>query len=444
MKHYTSNKPQFFFFLILFIICCEFLAACQSDSIPTEAIPSAQNLSAKPTSTIFPTNTPKPTLQTTTATSSITVLPSATVIPTKNDPIIPTATPSATPSPIHFQSQGFLLYGISNINEESQIYALQAGGTSHFITTGQLLSGQAFSPDSTKIIVDTNDWSNPPLSPEKVFIFDLKTGELMPLNLLAHPRSGIFWSEDGASLLYIDKYSEDASDQLVLYDIASGENKILAEVDSILHSAGWSVDNQTIAFVAQVDGQYDLFTVNSETFAQEQLTDNPDIETMVLWSPVAPQLLVGTVLDERSAFESWPWGVESLFLLDIDNDNWQLFIHKWLGSESASWSPDGQQIVYSDAGLLCIKNTKTLVEFCPLADTSPHNEYFASFWEPPVWSVDGTWLAFRAYNETCHMVYFLELHTNLVVPSDLGCDITFGSPIAPIYWMPANLPESLN
>ncbi|MCZ7672014.1 MAG: hypothetical protein M5U34_35260 [Chloroflexi bacterium] len=56
-------------------------------------------------------------------------------------------------------------------------------------------------------------------------------------------------------------------------------------MEKILLTSGWSVDGQTIAYVADVEGQYDLFTINSETLEQQQLTDDPDIETMVLWSP---------------------------------------------------------------------------------------------------------------------------------------------------------------
>ena len=156
-----------------------------------------------------------------------------------------------------------------------------------------------------------------------------------------------------------------------------------------------------------------------------------------------PQLLVGNTPDNGHVFELWPWGVESLYLLDTNNGNWQLLTDKFLMSESVSWSPDGQQIIYSDAGLLCIKNIETLVEFCPLADIPPHNEYFASFWEPPVWSTDGKWIAYLAYDGTCDLVYFLELESKTVISGDLGCEDFLYSPIAPIYWMPTNLPESL-
>lgn len=379
------------------------------------------------------TQSPIPT-QVTSTPSSTRDLP--TLSPTT---MLPTATSTIEPSPTTFRANGFLLYGITNIDGENQIYALQPSGESRFVTTGQMLTGQAFSPEGTKILVDTSDWSNPPLAADKVFVFDLETGETTPLNLLAHPRDGVFWARDGNALLYIARYSADDTDQLVLYDIASGENQVLVEMNGILFTAGWAVDEQTIAYVAEVSEQYDLFTVNSNTLEKQQITNDSEIETMALWSPNSSQLLIGTTLDERSAFELWPWGVEHLYLLDINADTKQLIVDKWLGSESVSWSPDGQQIAFS-SGLLCTKNLGTMMESCPLENVAPYNEYFASFWEPPVWSADGTWLAFRAYNETCDMVYFLELISNTVIPGDLNCDVILESPIAPMYWLSANLP----
>jgi Tol biopolymer transport system component len=302
-----------------------------------------------------------------------------------------------------------------------------------------MLIGQALSPDGTMIVFDTNNRSEVSRSPEKVFIFDLESGEILSLNLLAYPRSGVFWSNDATSLLYIAKYGDEALDQLVVYDVLTGENQVLTERKEIILTSGWSIDNETVAFVTKVDGQYDLFTVNSKTLAQEQLTDNPDIETLVLWSPTTPQLLIGTTLDERSAFESWPWGVENLYVFTPSNNDWHLLLEITLGSESVSWSPDGRQIAFSNAGLLCIKNVETMAENCPLEDIKPYNEYFAAFLEPPVWSGDAKWLAFRAFDGRCDLVYFLALETNLVTSADFDCG-SFSS-LGPIYWSSAHLPE---
>jgi dipeptidyl aminopeptidase/acylaminoacyl peptidase len=220
-----------------------------------------------------------------------------------------------------------------------------------------------------------------------------------------------------------------------LYDIASGENKALIQTDNILLTAGWAVDRKTIAYVAEVDGQYDLFSVNEETLEILRLSNTIEFETMALWSPTALQLLVGTVSDERSAFETWPWGVSKLTLLDLNSGNELLLVEKWFGSESIAWSADGSQIVFSDAGLLCIKNLETMVETCPLAGVAPYDDYFASFWEPPVWIAGSSWLAFQAFTGTCDELFFLNLEDNTVTLGDLSCKEITGSPLAPIYWL---------
>lgn len=442
-KHFVNNLSESSKRILLYwiLLLCVVLSGCQS--VTQEAF---QPSTLSPTRIGPRTSITAPLVATTTSAIVTPVVPVQELVVPSPDTELATPSPEITiitPSPTPFIVEGFVLYGV-NIKQEEQIYALQPGGKSHFITTGQILSGQAFSPDETKIIVDTNDQSQPSRSPDKVFIFDLKTGEMLPLNLQAYPQSGVFWSNDGSSLLYIARYSDERPDQLILYDVATGKNRVLFETEHLLDTDGWSTDGQTVAFVAKVDGLYDLFTVNSETLEWEQLTSNSDIETMILWSPVAPQLLVGTILDERAAFEAWPWGIETLYLFDKDSGDWEWLADRYLTSESVSWSPEGKQIVFEAAGLLCIKNLETTTEICPLADVAPFNEYWVSSRTRPVWSPGGDWLSFRANNGTCNVVYFLELETNSIIPGDFGCDISRITPLSPIYWLSADLPESPN
>jgi hypothetical protein len=428
----TKNKLSFCVFIFFFaLIGCK--GTLEDAGFPSVTALPTSKLPVTPTDILVVTVTPHMTVAS--------VLPSQEpVTPLKDavSTIPPTAEITITPTPMLFMDQGYLLYGM-DINQEEQVYALRPGGTSQYVVTGRLLS--PLSPDQTKIVIDTNDWSLPPLSTDNVFILNLQTGEMIPTQLKAHPRNGLFWSEDDVSLLYVARYDNETPDQLIVYDIVTGKNQIIVEMEEILYTAGWSIDGQKIAYVAQVDGQYDLFTVNSKTLEQEKVTDNSEIETMVLWSPTAPKLLVGSVLDEKSAFESWPWGVENLYLFNDVSHDWRLLVSKWLGSESVSWSPDGKQILFADAGLLCIKNIETGVETCPLAEIAPYNEYYASYSEPPIWLADSNWLAFRAHNGTCYMVHFLEMETNIVIPGDLGCDVSLVSPLSPIYWSSSNLPR---
>jgi Tol biopolymer transport system component len=433
--HFVNGWLEWPKIIPLFQTLFLYLALVGCQMIEPEAVLESTTLTPIPTRPVVALESPL-----------VTATPSNTAIPITPSPVfatpsptvtLPTPSPTITLTPTPLTVDGFLLYGVV-VDEEGRIYALQPGSESHFVSTGQMLPGQALSPDGTMLIIDTNDRSQPPLSPEKVFMLSLETGEKSSMNLLAHPRSGIFWSADGNSLLYIDNYSSDDTDQLILYDLVSGENQVLVEVEHILVTAGWSEDGETIAYVAESNGQFDLYIVNSNTLEKQQLTNNPDIETLVLWSPIVPQLLVGTVLDERSAFEGWPWGVENLYLFDPSSNEWQLLVEKWLGSESVSWSPNGKQIVFTDIDSLCILDLEMMVDICPLAEVEPYNEYYISFVEPPIWSDDGNWLAFRAYNGRCRMIYFLELETNTVVSGDLGCDISMVVPLSRLYWSMAN------
>lgn len=423
---------------IISLFCCFYMAlsACQgvTEEKPFELpTPSPENTKVvilpeitRPTSIPTLTSTPKPATPT----------PVTLHLPPTPTELLPTPTSTATPS-FEFTGQGFLIYTMI-IDGEEQIYALQPGGTSHFITSGSLFYGQSLSDDQTKLIVDRNDPTTANRSTEKIFIYDLKQREILSLNLLSYP-SDIFWSKDGAFLMYVTQPENDSS-QLVLYDIHFEENRVLAEEETILVTAGWAIDAQHIAYVAKVNGQFDLFTINSETFEIQQLSNTPDIETITLWSPVTTQLLLGTILYERPGseswpwpFESWPWPVEALYLVDMANNNWQYLTDKIHLSLDVSWSSDGQQIVFGDNyGLLCIKSLGTGDETCPLVE--PYRSYFVDFYTKPVWSSDMKWVAFRAYNGTCSMVYFWEVETNQVVPGDLGCDVSLTTPLSGIYW----------
>lgn len=427
---------------IFCLLLCAYilLSGCQSveEEMPFQPpTPSPESTKV----TISPQVTRPTTIPTLTSTpKAVTATPIVLLLPPTPTEILPTQT--ATPS-FRFTGQDVLMY-TELIRGRGQIYALEPGGVSHFITSGSFFYNQSLSPDQTKVIVDTNNQalSLADSSAEKVITFNLQSQEILPLNLLSYPLN-MFWSRDGTSLVYITNTMyktdrlEDAANQLVLYDVVSGENQVLVEAEAILFTdGGWAIDNRHIAYVAKVNGQYDLFTINSETLEVQQLSNTPDIETMILWSPTTLELLVGTALDEIYAFESWPWGIEGLYLVDVANNEWQFLTDKIHVSLDLSWSPDGQQIVFVDNLTLCIKNLETGDESCPLPE--PYRGYIIDWYIRPVWSPDMKWIAFSAYNGTCNMLYFWELETNEVISADFECDISSDFPFFSMVWSTAD------
>jgi TolB protein len=341
-------------------------------------------------------------------------------------------TPSPTPV-------GWLITDWSNFllrEERYNIYLLRPGQTSQFITRGTLLNGQPWSPDGTKFIFDSSS-SPQPNPPPVLAMANLVTGQTSVINLLDRP-SRIFWSPDGKYLLYVTG-GPDHTIQVVLYDFEAQENMILTEIvreqAGFFSLVGWSPDGRKIAYVSEVNSQIDLFVLEVDTLSVQQLTNTPDIETIAIWSTTEERLLFGTKDDSEYAFETYPPGAWTLYFIDASGANLISLFSSYYSS--AAWSPNGEKIAYSKRGQICILDIEPLSETCPLEDVPPYNGYSADTYEPPAWSADGNWLAFRATGhkkELSYLAYILELDTNTIMPVDLDIGNA-----GPIYWSRARL-----
>jgi TolB protein len=262
-------------------------------------------------------------------------------------------------------------------------------------------------------------------------VLDLEQGTMEPLPLIA-PSSDLFWSPDGRQLMYTGGLEDRG--QLVVYDFEKGENIVLFDDQSVWSTAGWSADGKLAAFVAVTDGQYDLYVLEMDTLAVRRLTNTTDIETGSVWSPVRDELLVGTTVYTEHALEFWPFAVDGLFIISSDGQERDLGRYDYLQSSSLAWSPDGESVAYSEKGTLCVLSLGDDEPSCPLVGLEPYGTYFAAYGDPPVWSPDNRWLAFRAagYDDggACEAVYALELATGEVVVVEEGsCNV------GPLYWV---------
>jgi Tol biopolymer transport system component len=389
---------------------------------PTVTISVADNApSATPTSVA----TPEPT-QLATRISTETSTPNPTQTPTATP--IPTLPPSATPSTwlIPDLSSSFFFAG------KYEIYLLRLGQTPQFISPGQLLNeGQPWSPDGTEFIFNTQQ---SPSEPIQLAIADLRSGEFSYLNLLRQTSSA-YWSPDGKSILY-GLSGENGGILLILYHVETQVNEIITQVNRDLDTpfflVGWSPDSRKIAFVSQINGQFDLYTFDVESLAQIQLTNSPDVEVIASWSPIHNQLLFGTTTD-RVVFDGHPNQVANLQLVDESGENLRL-LGEFEKLRTAAWSSDGNKIAYSDDGTLCILQLTSNSTVCPLEGSTFANEYRIAFYSPATWSADDNWLAFYAYlkaGNPCSRLYTLNLNTNELTQVDTGSCLR-----GPVYWFP--------
>ena len=349
--------------------------------------------------------------------------PAVTPAPAQATPLSPpvaTVEPTVppTPSPV-------LLLGAGS--DGRIIAAWPAGQTKQFVAPGSLLYGQPLSPDGRQMVIETQRANR---DPRQIVMFNLADGRIEPLHLLTEPYT-VHWSPDGRYLLYA--YQQESGDQLVLYEFATGDNTPIAAMSIISFAAGWSADGDQIAFMANDDGQYDLYVMDVATRAVRRLTNNLAVETAVVWSPVDHTLLVGTDRYDEHVLREGYLGVTSLYLIEGDGQSQTLGTYDSIRPPSLAWSPDGQQIAFSEYGTLCILDLATRQTTCPLAETKPYGDYSAAFGDPPAWSPDDRWLAFRATgfeNGLCYGVYALELATWAVsIVEEGSCDT------GPLFWI---------
>lgn len=356
--------------------------------------------------------------------------PSAPMTPVAASPAADSVAASPSPTAVDSRPGFYLLYQAGQGgSEQEEIYQFDFAG-SRPVAPGDLVPGKPLSPDQKRIVITTRPTSRTDYT-RSYAVLDLEQGTMEPLPLI-DPSTDLFWSSDGRQLMYAG-YPEDKG-QLVVYDFEKGENIVLFDDLSVWNPAGWSADGKLAAFVAVADGQYDLYVLEMDTLAVRRLTNTTDIETGTVWSPVSDELLVGTTVYSEHAFELWPYPVDSLSIISSDGQKRDLGRYNYLQSPSLAWSVDGESVAYSEKGKLCVLSLGDGQRDCPLADLEPYGTYYASFGEPPVWSPDNRWLAFRAagYRDRgCDDgVYALELATKEVVVVEEG-----SCKVGPLYWV---------
>lgn len=297
------------------------------------------------------------------------------------------------------------------------------GATSQYIQGGTILSGQPWSPDKSRFLfrIGRSDTV-------QVILVDFTTGEKKRLDLLFKGTIP-YWSPDGRFILYQapNTISPPYNSQLVLYDVETEENIVIVDIarahrNQTVLVGGWSPDGQKIAYVAEVEGQYDVFTIDMTSFTVQQLTNTPEAETQIHWSPTENILAVGETT-RHNPFSVWPFSAERLFLIDEMGINLGE-LGNYSSLSSFSWSSGGIQIAYSDDGNLCILNVEDASATCPIEVTYPPEAFAMAFRHPATWFMNDESLIFSLVNRnevTCPKMYRYDFLTEMIEELDEAC-----------------------
>jgi Tol biopolymer transport system component len=199
------------------------------------------------------------------------------------------------------------------------------------------------------------------------------------------------YSPDGVWLVFTGRLSEDGGEttfeDIFVAPAAGGDlRRITALAAEHAGDPTWSPDGQQIAFAANADGDYDIYTVSIDGGTPNPLTDNTAEDRYPAWSPDGQWIVYASDLNQPGTLEIWrmdPNGSSSKQLTDNQNSSF-----------APDWSPDSQEIVfvsdrraYNDLYIMAADGggeRAVLVRDVSAAELDP------------VWSPDGQWIAFSS------------------------------------------------
>jgi TolB protein len=153
------------------------------------------------------------------------------------------------------------------------------------------------------------------------------------------------WQPQAADLLFAS--GRDGNSEVYLLR-AGGKDWInLSNHESGDNWPVWSPDGTRIVFQSNRAGKLDVFTMKADGSGQVQLTTDPEPDYLPSWSPDGKTILFTSWRKETPDEERAP----HIYAMDADGGNERRLVKQSLNtSAGATWSPDGNHIVYERKG----------------------------------------------------------------------------------------------
>jgi Tol biopolymer transport system component len=173
-----------------------------------------------------------------------------------------------------------------------------------------------------------------------LYLFDLKTGKKKQIPGL---NNGAVFAPDGKKLLNILPTKNGRTD-IVEYDLATGEMTSIAPHDQWEWLASYSSDGSQILFNSYRTGASDIYTYRVSDGALRRWTNFDGYEAHGQFSPDDSQILFHRQEDSNDFQSATDF---NLYVIDVASGEISQLTDEPSEEGYASWSPDGQTIVFS-------------------------------------------------------------------------------------------------
>jgi TolB protein len=171
----------------------------------------------------------------------------------------------------------------------------------------------------------------------RMFTYELATGEIKEINtgFAIDCNNDHVLSPDNIQLAISHFTNEDATSRIYILQLAGGTPTLVTEKGpSYLH--GWSPDGERLAYCAERDGQYDIYTISINGGDEIQLTNEPGLDDGPEYSPDGKYIW----------FNSTRTGLMQVWRMETDGSHPTHIVQEEANCWFPHVSPDGNLVSY--------------------------------------------------------------------------------------------------
>ena len=153
--------------------------------------------------------------------------------------------------------------------------------------------------------------------------------------------NGTSWSADGTKIAFSSARVPDSSYDIWFMDADGSGVRRVTSTFAADHQPAWSPDGTKIAFIANLDGNDEIYVVNADGSGLHNVTNNSENqEGSPVWSPDGTKILYGSRTTNFSP------NIPHIWVMNADGTN-QTRSRPGPGEGDPDWSPNGSKISYS-------------------------------------------------------------------------------------------------
>ncbi len=188
-----------------------------------------------------------------------------------------------------------------------------------------------------------------------LFMFDLTDNQQGPLMVEALPvwpliANPPMWAPNSTDtdykITFLRSPNRNGRFDIYLLSFSNGNGQTiqLTNTSDVISYAAWSKDGDKIAYVRNINSNWDIFVMDINTRQEYQITNTTALEGLPMWSPIDNNKLL--FIRNNGAQDNPNGDIYIVDITDINNPQIQPIVITPQNEEFVVWRPDGNKIAF--------------------------------------------------------------------------------------------------